>query len=99
MNKDEVLKLARLARINISESEAESLTHEFESILGYVSEVKSAQTQSISGSGDAVRPQDLSVYNIFREDTPTHESGKFSEQILSQAPSREGDYIKVKKIL
>jgi len=40
MDKDKVLSLAKLARIEISDAEAVSLSHEFDAILGYVSEVK-----------------------------------------------------------
>ncbi len=37
--------------------------------------------------------------NVMREDTNPHESGKFSEAILKNAPSREENYLKVKKIM
>jgi len=40
MNKEKVLNLAKLARIEIGDSEAENLTREFDAILGYVGEVK-----------------------------------------------------------
>jgi len=97
MDSKEVLKLAKLARIEVSAEEAESLSHEFEAILGYVGQVKKiadpSQPSPNLGEGKG------GVYNIMREDTNPHESGKFSEAILKNAPSREGDYIKVKKIL
>ena len=94
MNKEEVLKLARLARIEVSEEEAESLTQEIGSILNYISEIKSADvSDSETDSGD------FALKNIFREDGEPHASREFSEAILNQAPAREGDYFKVKKIL
>lgn len=93
MNKDEVLKLAKLARIGMGDEEAEKLSREFDSILGYVSEVKSVQPSSQAEDGE------LPVRNIFREDGEPHESGIYTEKILSQTPSREGNYLKVKKIL
>jgi hypothetical protein len=34
-----------------------------------------------------------------REDGEPHESGIYTQKILEQAPAREKDYIKVKKIL
>jgi len=97
MNKAEVLKLATLARIEVSDAEAESLSHEFEAILNYVGEVKGATDPSPAlplergGLGG--------VYNVFRADENPHESGIFTEAILKEAPAREGDYLKVKKIL
>jgi aspartyl/glutamyl-tRNA(Asn/Gln) amidotransferase C subunit len=96
MNKAEVLKLATLARIEISDAEAESLSHEFEQILNYVGEVK-----KVSGVGgvEEKRMEDFVLRNVMRADENPHESGKFTEAILKEAPAREGDYIKVKKIL
>lgn len=94
MNKDEVMKLAKLARIEISEKEAESLTGEFESILGYVSEVKKA-----TSSGTTISPSANGGKNVMREDAQSHESGEYTQTLLEQAPAREGDYIKVKKII
>jgi len=93
MNKEKVLNLAKLARIEIEDSEAKKLSHEFETILGYVGEVKGATNDQ--------RPttNDNTIQNIMREDIQPHESGLYTEKILEQAPAREGDYIKVKKIL
>lgn len=93
MNKEEVLKLSKLARIEIADSEAETLTHEFEAILGYVSEIKNANLKPETSSNT------LAQTNVLREDRDPHKSGKYSEAILNEAPAREGDYIKVKKIL
>lgn len=94
MDREKVLKLANLARIEISDAEAESLSHEFESILGYVSEVKSAGVEA----GESLQTN-FALKNVMREDNNPHESGLYTEKILAQAPEREGDYLKVKKIL
>ncbi|MDB5266607.1 MAG: glutamyl-tRNA(Gln) and/or aspartyl-tRNA(Asn) amidotransferase subunit [Parcubacteria group bacterium] len=93
MNREEVLKLSTLVRIEISDSEAENLAKEFDSILGYVGEVKKAHAKAGS---DKEKP---ALRNVMREDTNPHESGIYTEAILKEAPAREGDYIKVKKIL
>lgn len=94
MNKEEVFKLAKLARIEIGDGEAENLTREFDAILNYVGEVKSVKVlpSILDLQGDA-------LINVMREDTKPHESGFYTKKILEQAPAREGDYIKVKKIL
>jgi len=94
MDREKVLKLANLARIEMDDAEAESLSHEFESILGYVSEVKSVGVNALKSS-----KEDLALKNIWREDKDPHESGLYTEKILELAPEREGDYLKVKKIL
>ena len=95
MDKDKVLALAKLARIKVSESEAEKLSHEFESILGYVGEVK-----EISMTNNSQPTTDnFTVRNVMREDGEGHASGLYTEKLLAEAPARDGDYIKVKKIL
>lgn len=94
MNKDEVLKLAKLARISISNEEAESLSHEFDSILKYVGEVR-----SVNNELGIMNKEDFPIRNVMRADGEGHESGIYTEKILAEASSREGNYIKVKKIL
>jgi aspartyl-tRNA(Asn)/glutamyl-tRNA(Gln) amidotransferase subunit C len=98
MDKEKVLKLAQLARIEISDSEAESLSKEFEGILNYVSDIK-----NVVGEAEAEKPmpgkENFALKNIMREDTDAHESGIHTEAILNEAPQRDGQYIKVKKIL
>ena len=87
MNKTDVLRLAQLARIEISDEEANNLTHEFESILNYVGEVKEVEKEEILNR------------NVMREDGEPHESGIHTEDLLNSAPDREGEYVRVKKIL
>lgn len=94
MNKEEVLKWATLARIEIGDDEAESLSHEFEAILNYVGEVKGVSSDSFKLVADS-----LPIRNVMRGDGEPHEAGEYTNKILNQAPAREGNYIKVKKIL
>ena len=94
MNKDKVLDLAKLARVKISDTEAESLSHEFDAILQYVGEVKSISTHNPQPT-----PNNFPIRNVMREDVVGHEPGTYTEILLAAAPTREGDYVKVKKIL
>ncbi len=92
MNKEKVLSLATLARIYISDEEAEKLSGEFDSILNYVGEIKSLKANKATEASEAIR-------NVMRQDDEPHASSLYTEKILEQAPAREGSYIKVKKIL
>ncbi len=91
ITKKDIQNLANLARINISENEADSLTGEIDSILDYVSQV-----QKISSDLTA---NNIVLKNVMRDDVVTNTSGEFTESLLSLAPQREGNYLKVKKIL
>ncbi len=92
MDKEQVQNLAKLARIEIGDEEAERLTHEFSAILEYVGEIKDIEVSSLGIQGETLK-------NVMRGDEGPHETGLYTKKILEQAPAREGDYIKVKKIL
>lgn len=96
MDKDKVLSLAQLARIDLSPTEAEKLSGEFEAILGYVGEVNNVSGVENQGDFDIEK---FPIRNVLREDTHPHEGGLYTEKLLEQAPARDREYIKVKKIL
>ncbi len=91
VNKDEIKNLANLARIEITDAEADSLTTELDSILGYVGQIKDAS------SGEVLNAPVLR--NVLRDDVPTNSDNEYTVDLLNNAPSREGRYLKVKKIL
>lgn len=94
ISKEEVKKLADLARIEIDEKEAEKLSGEMGAILDYVGQVSAiakAKADEERNSGE--------VYNVMREDTNPNETGAQSQELVAEFPDREGDYLKVKKIL
>ncbi len=92
MTKEEILHLSLLARIKLTDTEAEALKDEITSIISYVGKV-----QDIA---DEVPPKEVgAVHNIFREDIPTDKPGQHTEAILAAAPKRHKNYIAVKKIL
>lgn len=87
----EIEHLAKLARIEMTQSEAEKMTGEIDSILGYVGKIS-----EVAGDVERIVPK---LHNVMRDDVPTHESGEYTEKLLKNAPFREKDYLKVKKIL
>ena len=91
ISKEEIEKLAQLARIDISNEEKDSMRTDIESILEYVGQVKNI---SVEAEREMPVPR-----NVMRDDVVTHQSGEFTEDLLALAPAREGNYLKVKKIL
>ena len=87
----DIKNLANLARIEITEEEASSLTSEIDAILSYV-----GQIQNAVGDVDNTLPK---LHNVMRQDVVTNETSQYTEAILQNAPSREKKYLKVKKIL
>ena len=93
MQKDDVLRLAALARITVSDVEAEALKDELASVLDYVSVVDDITAEA------GITKKVGAVYNVFRADEATNEPGAETETLLAEVPAREGNYLKVKKIL
>jgi len=87
ISQTDVEKLAKLARISITDEEKAQFGKEIESILGYVSEI-----QRIGKHGERT----ISIKNVMREDIQVTTDPK---NLLESAPHTEGDFIAVKKIL
>lgn len=106
MNKDEVKKLATLARIEMTEEELSKMSTEIDAVLEYVGQIKgavsgkkSAKTNGAKSDQDEARIESASVRNVMRNDDSSHAGDINREKLLAEAPDRDGDYIKVKKIL
>lgn len=100
ISKEEIKKLADLARIEIGEAEQEKLAGEMDAILDYVAQVKSVSEQDDAGSSSlAVRGESGEVINVLREDQNPTESGTYNKELIAEFPNKDGDYLKVKKIL
>ena len=89
---DDVRKVAKLARLTLPDDKIATYTGQLESILGYVSQLEQVDTTGVPETTRAVE-----VTNVTRQDgvdpTPVR------EEILNQAPQREGDFFRVPKIL
>lgn len=93
MHKDDVQHLADLARIAITDKEAEAFTQEIDAVLAYVSSV-----EDIAAAADltkTVGPR----HNVFRADEVTNAADTYTETLLAEAPKRHGRFLEVKKIL
>lgn len=91
ITKEDIKNLADLARIEIGDAEAEGLTTQIDSILGYVGQIKDS-----TGDLSSVIPK---LRNVMREDLVTNTPDLYTEKLLNNAPSRLGRLLKVKKIL
>ncbi len=93
ITKDDVKKLADLARIEVTDEEAEKMSQDMGSILGYVSQVK-----EVAGEVSEEVRFGTSV-NALRDDTNPNSGGEYTDKILREAPETQDGFIKVKKIL
>ena len=92
ITKDNVLHVAGLARLELSEGEVEKYEAELNNVLKFMDKLNELDTQGIEPTAHV-----LEINNVFREDIVEESFGV--EDILSNAPDREDDYFKVPSIL
>ncbi len=89
---EDVRKVAKLARIELSGEEVETYTTQLEKILGYFEELEEVETADVPPTARAVE-----VLNVVRDDSVKVTT--IREDLLDQAPQREGSFFRVPKIL
>ena len=94
MNKEEILHLASLARIRLTDDELASLETELPKILDYVSIVS-----DIAADDADAEPVVGARHNVLRKDEITNEPGEYTKDMLAEMPDTEKGFMKVKKIL
>jgi aspartyl-tRNA(Asn)/glutamyl-tRNA(Gln) amidotransferase subunit C len=93
LTKDDILKLARLSRLKLTDTEVLEFQEEISAILGYVQmldEVDTAglkPTYQVTGLKNVTRSDEIIDYGVSQAD------------LLKNLPARDSDYIKVKRML
>jgi aspartyl-tRNA(Asn)/glutamyl-tRNA(Gln) amidotransferase subunit C len=85
-------QIARLARLNLSPAELETMTPQLSEILDYVAQLQQVNTEGVEPLAHA-----LDVANVFRADEPA--SSLSPDQALANAPRRQQDYFGVPAVL
>ncbi len=93
ITKQEIEKLANLARIKVNQDEIDSLASDIGSILSYVDEIKKVNMNIDSKANIGA------INNVFREDKSISSTPETIQAIMNESPDREGDFIAVKKII
>ena len=89
---DQVEHVARLARLELSPEEKERFTYQLNDILQYVEKLQQLETDGIEPTAHAIPLQ-----NVFRKDKIRPSFSR--EDILANAPDREGDFFRVPQIM
>lgn len=91
-DRDQVRKVAHLARLELTETEETQFASQLSSIIDYFQQLSELDTENISPTTRAI-----DVSNVERSDELQPYPDR--ESILQSAPEQEGDYFKVPKIL
>jgi len=89
---DQVKHVANLARLAITEDEAEKFTKQLDAIITFAEELNELDTDNVEPTSHV-----LDIKNVLREDVP--EPGLPREEVLKNAPEAVDGQFKVPPIL
>lgn len=93
LSREDILKLARLSRLKLSEDEVVKLQAELSTILDYVETLDQVDTDDlkptfqVTGLTNVVRPDEIRNYGYSPED------------LLQNAPATQSNQFKVKRVI
>ena len=92
ITKEEVNKVAHLARLELNENEVNNHAKQLEKILDYIRQLEKIDTDDVPCTTRAIE-----VVNVFRKDERRYSD--CNEELLELGPSREENFFKVPKII
>ena len=93
LTRDDVLKLAQLARISLSDDEVTEFSEELSAILQYVEMLDSVNTEGLQPTN-----QVTGLTNVMRDDVVI-DYGYTPKDLLANAPAVQDDQLKVKRMI
>lgn len=93
LTKEDILKLAKLSRLKLSDEEVEAYRQELSHILEYVSLLNKVDTKDlkptlqVTGLSNQTRQDEIVDYGVSQE------------ELLANVPSKQDKYIKTKRML
>ena len=92
LSREEVQRVAVLARLRLTPEEQSSLTDELDRILGYMDKLNQLDTADVDLFSHAAN-----ITNTLREDRVTNRPN--ADALFANAPDRDGTFFKVPKII
>lgn len=89
---DQVKHVAHLARLAITEEEAEKFTKQLDAIITFAEQLNELDTENVEPTSHV-----LELKNVLREDIP--QKGLPREEVLKNAPEQQDGQIKVPAII
>ena len=89
IDRDQVVHIAALARIGITDAEIDAYASQLSDIIEILNELDTSGIEPTGHAGD--------LRGVMRDDTPADSLAP--EEALSNAPRREGEYFRVRTVL
>lgn len=93
LTRDDILKLAQLARIDLTDEEVDEFTGELTAILHYVEQLGSVDVSDLTPTS-----QVTGLTNVMRADV-IQDYGYDTKDLLQNVPAVENNQIKVKRMI
>jgi len=92
LSREEVLHIARLARLGLNEAEVDRFREQLSDILENFEILQQVDTSNVPPTA-----QSITLQSVMRNDEVTPSLP--SDEILANAPRREGDFFRVRAVL
>ncbi len=92
VNRQEVQRVALLARLDLSDAETDELAAHFDKVLAYMDKLNELNTDGVEPLAHAVEME-----TPLRDDQVTSQAN--ADTLLQNAPQRQADFLKVPKII
>jgi aspartyl-tRNA(Asn)/glutamyl-tRNA(Gln) amidotransferase subunit C len=92
LNREEVLHIARLARVALTEEEITRMSEQLSNLLEHFEVLQKVDTEGVPPTA-----QSVTLQSVMREDEV--KPSLPAEDILANAPRREGDCFRVRAVL
>ncbi len=92
LSQEEVLRIARLARLGLSQTEVNKLSEQLSDILGHFGVLKQIDTKEVPPTA-----QSIALKNVMAEDEVTPSLAP--EQVVANAPQEDGGFIRIRPVL
>jgi len=92
ISRDEVLHVARLSRLHLTDEEVERMRQQLDAILAYIDKLRELDVEGVEPTAHAVP-----VVNVMRDDALVPSLSQ--DQALANAPDRAGEFFRVPRII
>lgn len=94
LTKEQILHIAKLARIKLTQTEIKKFQTQLSLILEYIEQLNEVDTSKIESITQVTNQE-----NVTREDKVVKKQELSHQQVLSNAPREKDGYFKVKAVL
>ncbi len=94
LNKEKIKHIAKLSKLEFSDSEIEKFSQQLSAILEYVELLDEVDVGSVAATA-----QTTGLKNVARKDSPRKELPLTQEEVLSNAPKKQDGFIRTKAVL